>query len=261
MILDVRDVTVSYCGAKGYLKALQNVSFDLDEAEILGVVGESGCGKSTLAYSVLDLLPLDAKREGQIIFEGRNIFSQNATELQRLRGKKIGLIFQEPASSFNPVLSIGYQFNELLATKLNLKSKSQRQDIIFDSFKKVRLPETKRIIKSFPHQLSGGQLQRVAIAMAIALGPKILIADEPTSSLDVTIESQILHLFKELREKLNLTIIFITHNLDLVKELCDRVLVLYNGQLKELRKKDELFIDPKDDYTKKLLLSLEELEA
>lgn len=261
MILEVKKLNVSYWSANRYINALSDLSFSLKEQEILGVVGESGSGKSTLAYSALKLLPLDAKMSGQIIFKGENIFSSNERILQNIRGEKVGLIFQEPASSFNPVLSIEYQFNELLREKLNLKNKSKIKEIIFDSFKKVRLPEAERIIKSYPHQLSGGQLQRIAIAMAISLKPQILIADEPTSSLDVTIESQILHLFEELREELNLTIIFITHNLDLVKELCDRVLVLCDGRMRELAKREELFKNPKDEYTKKLLTSLEELEA
>lgn len=261
MILEVKNLNVSYWSAGRYINALKSLSFALKEQEILGVVGESGSGKSTLAYSALKLLPLDAKTEGQIIFKEKNILLSDERELTDIRGKRIGLIFQEPASSFNPVLSIEYQFNELLREKLKLNNKDDIKEIIFDSFKKVRLPDTQRILKSYPHQLSGGQLQRVAIAMAISLKPDILIADEPTSSLDVTIESQILHLFEELREKLNLTIIFITHNLDLVKELCDRVLVLCDGAMRELSKREDLFNNPKDDYTKKLLSSLEELEG
>ena len=251
MVLEVVDLSVRYKGKKDH--ALKKVNFELEEKEILGIVGESGSGKTTLAFSILNLLPLDAKKKGKIIFEKKDIFSLKEKELEVLRGNKIGLIFQEPASSFNPVLSIGYQFEEILKEKLNIKDRNKRREIIFDAFKKVKLSDVERIIKSYPHTLSGGQLQRIAISMVISLKPKILIADEPTSSLDVTIESQIMHLFKELKEKLNLTVIFITHNLDLVKFLCDRVLVIYQGEVIEEREKEDIFRYPQHPYTQKLI--------
>ena len=252
---------MSYRSRAGYVDALKKANWGIKESEILGIVGESGSGKSTLALSVLNLLPLDAKSKGEIIFKGRDIFRANEKESEILRGNQIGLIFQEPASTFNPVLSLNYQFQEILKSKLNIKSKKERNEIIYDSLNKVRIQEAERILKSYPHQLSGGQLQRVAIAMAIALKPAVLIADEPTSSLDVTIESQIVYLFKELRDKLKLTIIFITHNLDLVKALCDRVVVLYQGEVREIKGKEELFVRPEDNYTKSLLASFEDLEG
>ncbi len=261
MILEVKDLSVSYWGRVKYVNALKKVSWGIGKSEILGIVGESGCGKSTLALSILNLLPADAKSKGEIIFKGRNIFGANEKESEILRGSQIGLVFQEPASTFNPVLSMNYQFQEILKSKLNMKSKRERSKIIYDSLDKVRVPEAERILKSYPHQLSGGQLQRVAIAIAIALKPMILIADEPTSSLDVTIESQIVHLFKELRDKFGLTIIFITHNLDLVKALCDRVVVFYRGEVREVKGKEELFACPEDSYTKSLLASFEDLEG
>lgn len=260
MILEIKNLSVSYRAKEGLIKALDEVSFDLREGEILGLVGESGCGKSTFAYSMLDLLAQDAVRKGEAIFNKQNIFTVSPQDLENLRANKIGLIFQEPASTFNPVLSIEYQFKEVLKNRLKIKEKQKIEKIIFESLNRVRLPDAERIIKSYPHQLSGGQLQRLAIAMAISLGPKILIADEPTSSLDVTIESQIINLFKDLKEQLNLTIIFITHNLDLVKVLCDRVVVLYQGRVREISDCKELFANPKDSYTKELLVSLKELE-
>lgn len=260
MILEVKDLNVNYCSSGGYVNALKGVTFSVEAGKILGIVGESGSGKSTFAFSALNLLPPDAKKGGQILFRGKDIFSLNKSESERLRGNQIGLIFQDPVSTFNPVLSIGYQFQEILKYTARLKSKSFADDVISDSFKKVRLNDPERILKSYPHQLSGGQLQRVAIAMAVALRPQILIADEPTSSLDVTIESQITHLFKELKEKLNLTLIFITHNLDLVKVLCDDVVVIRGGEVCEAGKRDEIFSDPKSKYTKSLLTALKELE-
>lgn len=259
MILGIKNLSVSYCSQVGYVDALKGISFDVCEGEILGVVGETGSGKSTLAYSVLNLLPFDSKKEGEIIFKDKNIFSFNERQMQDLRGNQISVVSQEPASMFNPVLSIQYQFQEVLLQKGKIKNKKQGLDIIFDLFKKVKLPQATRILQSYPHQLSGGQLQRVALAIAIALKPTLLIADEPTSALDVTIESQIVNLLKELKESLNLTVLFITHNLDLVKVLCDRVVVLYQGQIKEIRKKDELFSSPQDDYTKKLLTAFHDL--
>jgi len=260
MILDIKDLSVFYRSKKTYAKALDKVSFSLKEGEILGLVGESGSGKSTLSYSVLGLLPQDSKKEGQIIFDKENIFSLSPKKLEGLRADNIGLIFQDPAGTFNPVLSIGYQFREVLESKLKITGKDTVKKIIADSFDQVRLPDAERILKSYPHQLSGGQLQRVAIAIAISLKPRILIADEPTSSLDVTIESQIINLFKELKDKLNLTIIFITHNLDLVRALCDRVVVLYQGEVREINSTEEIFKNPQDNYTRELLVSLQELE-
>jgi len=260
MILEVKNLSVSYRDKAGYVEALKRVSFDVEKGEILGIIGESGSGKSTLALSLLGILPFDSKNKGSVVFEERDILSLKEKELELLRGNKIGLIFQDPTGSFNPVLSIGYQFEEVLKNKLNIKNRKKRRDIIFDSFKKTRLPEPERIFKSYPHQLSGGQLQRAAIAIAISQNPCILVADEPTSSLDVTIESQIVYLFKELKEALDLTIIFITHNLDLIRVLCDRAVVFYQGGLREIAGKDELFTLPKDSYTKELLSSFKKLE-
>ena len=261
MILEVKDLSVSYKSRTKYVDAVKKVSWGIKEGEILGIVGESGSGKSTLALSILNLLPPDSKSEGQIIFKGKNIFKAKEKESEILRGNQIGLIFQEPASTFNPVLSINYQFQEILQSKLNIRNKVEREKIIFDCLEKTRVREPQRILKSYPHQLSGGQLQRAAIAIAIALKPTVLIADEPTSSLDVTIESQIVHLFKELRDKLKLTTIFITHNLDLVKSLCDRVVVLYQGGVREIKSREELFANPEDNYTRSLLDSFSKLEG
>jgi ABC-type dipeptide/oligopeptide/nickel transport system ATPase component len=259
-ILEVKNLSVRYLAQTQVVQALDRVSFDLEQGQILGVVGESGSGKSTLALSILGLLPQNATREGEIIFEGADLFSLTPEELRLLLGKKIGIVFQEPPASFNPILSIEYQFKEFLREKLRIKREEQLRDVIQDCFKKTGLREVARILKSYPHTLSGGQLQRVAIAMSISTNPRVLIADEPTSSLDVTIESQIINLFLKLREELNLSIVFITHNLDLIKVLCDRVCVLYQGRIKEIKDKEELFKNPSDDYTKELIEVFEKLQ-
>lgn len=261
MILTVSNLSVTYSSPEGYVHALNGVSFEVRRHEILGLVGESGCGKSTFASALLGLLPSDARVEGEVLFEKNNILLLDEKQKQNLRANKISLIFQEPASSFNPVLSIGYQFDEFLRCRFPASlDKTKRQKLIADSLAKVHLPETEHVLKSYPHQLSGGQLQRVAIAMAIALRPALLIADEPTSSLDVTIESQIIHLFQELQKNLGLTIIFITHNLDLIRVLCERVVVLYRGMVKEIEFTANLFGRPHDSYTQQLLNSFKQLE-
>jgi peptide/nickel transport system ATP-binding protein len=259
MIIRIENLSVEYIGAKN-VQALRDINFSVQKGEILGVVGESGCGKTTFAFSLLNLLPPDSKRSGKIFFKDRDIFSFTQRQLRDFRGSKISMVFQDPAASFNPVLPIGYQFEEVLKHKFGVKKKTDRRRVIFDSFKKVKLTHIERIMRSFPHQLSGGQLQRVALAMAVSQQPSILVADEPTSSLDVTIESQIINLFKELRDKLNLTIIFITHNLDLVKVLCDRVVVIYKGEVREINVTEQLFTFPHDSYTRELIVSFKELE-
>ena len=257
-ILRLKDLSVTYYGRQQEVKALDKVSFSINEGEILGLVGESGSGKTTCAYSILDLLSPDCKKSGQILYDEQDIASLSLDQLQSIRSQSISLIMQDPASSFNPVLSIGYQFKELL--EQNKKRNNNSENIIKDSFKKVHLQDYQRILKSYPHQLSGGQLQRVALAMAISLGPRLLIADEPTSSLDVTIESQIINLLKDLNKSLGLTILFITHNLDLVKVLSSRVVVLQKGQVKEISDTESIFNKPKDSYTKQLVQAFRKLE-
>jgi len=259
MILTVSSLSVTYLSQEGFVHALNDVSFDVKEHEILGLVGESGSGKSTFTFAVLGLLPFDARLEGAILFEQSNLLLLSERQKQALRANKISVVFQEPASSFNPVLSIGYQFDEFLRSHLPA-GKAKRRELIVEALAKVHLPESERILKSYPHQLSGGQLQRIAIAMAIVLKPRLLIADEPTSSLDVTIESQIIHLFQELRKNLNLTIIFITHNFDLVRVLCDRVVVLCRGIVREISPTMTLLARPRDTYTQSLLNSFKELQ-
>lgn len=260
MILEIKNLSVRYKGKDAYVDALKNINVSVKKGEILGIVGESGSGKSTLAFSLLNLLPEDSIEEGEIIFKGKNIPALKEKELQKLRGNEIGMVFQEPAATLNPVLSIGYQFAEILRCKRGLTNTQEIKDTMLNALGKVHLTDCQRLINSYPHQLSGGQLQRICLGFAVALSPAILIADEPTSSLDVTIESQIIDLIRQLRRTLGLTIIFITHNLDLVKTLCDRALVLYKGEVKEIEPVTQLFAFPKDTYTKNLLAAYRELE-
>ena len=259
-ILDVRSLGVEYLVGNKTVPALEEVSFSLERKEILGIVGESGSGKTTCALSLLCLLGDNARTKGKIIFEGKDLLALPERRLRKVRGNALSMVFQEPAASFNPVLSIEYQFKEMLKEKFPGQNGRALRNIIDQALRRVRLPEPDRILKSYPHQLSGGQLQRVAIAFAISCNPSVLIADEPTSNLDVTIESQIINLFLTLRQDLDLAIIFITHNLDLVKMLCDRVCVLYRGRAVEVNGKDALFSEPSHPYTKGLLQSFKSLE-
>ncbi len=252
-ILKLEKLSVTYRDAQKGVPALKNVTFSVREKEIFGIVGESGSGKSTLGFSLLRLLPENAVREGTIRFLDKDISRLNQRDMRLLRGRQMGMIFQEPAASFNPVLSIEYQFRELLVYKRKLSDRTQIRQTMRFYLKEVGLTDCERVLTSYPHQLSGGQLQRVSIAYALALEPKMLIADEPTSSLDVTVESQIINLFLHIREKFDLTIIFITHNLDLVKVLCDRVAVLREGVLCEVTSREELFASPEAAYTRELL--------
>jgi len=259
-IIEVKNLSVEYLGERT-VKALNGVSFDVKKGEILGVIGESGSGKSTIATSVLNLLPENAKARGEINFKGKNILNLSESDLCRIRGKEIGLIMQDPAASFNPVFTIKYQFEEFLKVKGICENKQARAALIESSLKRVSLNEPLRILKSYPHQLSGGQLQRVMIALIVSASPDLLIADEPTSSLDVTIESQLIHMFSRLRDELGLTIIFITHNVGLLQVLCDRVVVLCKGRVREIGEKSSVITNPQDSYTKELIDSVRKIEG
>ena len=257
-LLTVKKLSVRY--KEKDQPALNNIDFSLYKGEILGIVGESGSGKTTLAYSILNILPLQTEIKGKVVFENKNLLSLDEVRLDIIRGKKIGVVFQEPAASFNPVFSIGYQFVEFMQQKLKIKTRRQCYKKMEEIFNKVGLKEAKRVARSYPHQLSGGQLQRAMIAMALSTNPKLLIADEPTSSLDVTIESQIVNLLRSLKEEMNLTVLFITHNLALIDVLCDRVVVIYKGRVQEISHKEELFSNPQSSYTRELIASFKELE-
>ena len=256
-LLKIKNLSVIYHNRKN--KVLDNVSFSINKGEIFGIIGESGSGKTTLAFSLLNLLNTETKTSGEIFFEGKNILSLEEKQINNLRGREISLIFQDPFSSFNPVYTIGFQMAELLRYKGKFKSKKERRQYIEFCLQEAGLSNPEKIMASYPHTLSGGMLQRVAIAQSISTHPKLLIADEPTSNLDVTSESQILNLFLKLRKHFNLTIIFITHNLDLIKAICERVAVIKSGKIREVQSMENILFNPSDAYTKELIQAFRNL--
>jgi len=238
--------------AFGDNNVLKNSSFELFSNEVLGVVGESGSGKSITSLAVLGLLPSVAKINGEILFEGKNLVGLSEKEFQKLRGKDIGMIFQEPMSSLNPTLKCGYQVAEVLRKHTNLSDKAIKEEVL-SLFEKVKLPRPLSIYSAYPHQISGGQKQRVMIAMAIACKPKVLIADEPTTALDVTVQKEIIQLLKEIQVSTKMGVIFISHDLALVSEIADKVVVMHKGVIVEQGTAKEVFLHPKENYTKALI--------
>lgn len=248
-ILEVKKLRISFNNTT----VLKDVSFEIKRGEVLGIVGESGSGKSISSLAIMGLLPSSAKTEGNITYkEDDNSFNLLNSELQNYRGNKISMIFQEPMTSLNPSMKCGKQVLESINLHLKL-NKKEAENHVLNLFEKVKLPNPQRIFNAYPHELSGGQRQRVMIAMAIACSPKLLIADEPTTALDVTVQKSILELLKELQLTENLTIIFISHDLGLISKLCDRVLVMHKGKLVEQGNIDDIFNSPVENYTKGLL--------
>ncbi|MDA8412089.1 MAG: ABC transporter ATP-binding protein [Treponema sp.] len=256
-LLEIKKLSVRFGTAEGTHVALRDVSFSLSRGETLGIVGESGCGKSVTALSILNLIPDPPGRisEGSISFEGRDMLRLPPEELRAIRGNEIAMIFQEPMTSLNPIHSCGRQVMEsILIHHGGTKNEARRKAI--EILGHVRIPNPERVFGEFPHQLSGGMRQRVMIAMALACRPKLLIADEPTTALDVTIQAQILELMKALRSDIDSAIIMITHDLGVVAEICDRVLVMYAGRIVESASIKELFRSPLHPYTEGLLRSI-----
>ncbi len=252
-ILKIENLSVSYYTIDKQLKALTGIDLTLRAGEVLGIVGESGCGKTTLAMSIAKLLPANAKIiSGKIIYRGENIIEATPKQLEAIRGRQIGYIFQDATASLNPVISIGNQLIETIVNSCNIAV----EDALIEAKKLlslVKIPNPNEHLKFYAHQLSGGMNQRVMIALALASKPKLLIADEPTSNLDVTIEASILELLAQLRLDLGLSIIFITHDLSLVRFLADQTAVIYKGELIEQARTKDLFAQPKASYTKELL--------
>jgi peptide/nickel transport system ATP-binding protein len=251
-LLEVRDLSVRFDTDEGTVHAVDRMSLALDPREVLGIVGESGCGKSVTALSILGLLPKTATVTGSVKFEGSELLGASGSQLRKIRGRKISFVFQEPMTSLNPVLRIGRQVEEVVREHLDLSRSAARQRAI-ELLDLVHIPDPARRVEEYPHQLSGGMRQRVMIAMALACDPKILIADEPTTALDVTIQAGILDLLRELRERLGTAIILITHNLGVVADLADRVVVMYAGRKAEEAPVRELFGHPQHPYTIGLL--------
>ena len=259
VLLDVKHLQTRFKSRKKYIHAVNDVSFQVQQGEALGVVGESGCGKSVTMLSLLKLLPPAARIEqGQAIFNGDDLLRMNSEQLRKVRGAQIGMIFQDPMSSLNPVINIGTQLSEPLRAHLKM-SKAEAWERSVQLLDMVGIPDPKARLNDYPHQLSGGMRQRVMIAMGLACKPKILIADEPTTALDVTIQAQIVDLVKDLREELHTTIIWITHDLSLIAGLVDRIMVMYAGYVVEEALVDDLYNDPRHPYTIGLFGSLPDL--
>jgi len=259
-MLSVHKLGISFVSNEATAKVVHDINFELKKNEILGIVGESGSGKSVSSLAILGLLPKNtAILEGEILFENENIIDFTEAQFRTIRGNVISMIFQEPMTSLNPSLTCGYQVLEILLQHTSI-SKKQAKTQVLELFEKVKLPRVKTIFNQYPHQLSGGQKQRVMIAMAIACKPKILIADEPTTALDVTVQNDIIELLKELQEETKMSIIFISHDLSLVSQIADRVVVMYQGTIVEQGTAFEIFKTPSHDYTKALINSKPSLE-
>ena len=244
------------CISINKIDIIKDVSIQINKGEMIGLVGESGCGKSLTALSIIKLIDENVMKvkSGEIQFLGKNLLSKTEKELEKIRGKEISMIFQEPMTSLNPVFSIGDQVNEVLFIHNSL-SKKIATDKTIDLLLKVGIPRPEISYKKYPHQLSGGQRQRVMIAMALACSPKLLIADEPTTALDVIVQSQILNIINNLRRELNMSVLLITHDLGLVQDFCDRVYVMYDGKILENADSVKLFKSPQHQYTKDLLMT------
>lgn len=258
-LLAVNDLRTHFPTRAGVVKSVDGVSFNIAEGELLGLVGESGCGKSITALSIMRLISPPGKIvAGSIKFKGEELTAASAERLRAIRGNDIAMIFQDPMTSLNPVFTVGEQIAEALRLHRKL-DKKQAWDAAIDSMREVSIPAPERRVSDYPHQLSGGMRQRVMIAMALACDPELLIADEPTTALDVTIQAQILELLNELRQTRKLAVLLITHDLGVVAEIADRVCVMYTGKIVEEAGVDELFADPKHPYTRGLLRSVPKL--
>lgn len=251
-LLDVRELSVRFDTDEGAVHAVDRMSLTLEPRQVLGIVGESGCGKSVTALSILGLLPKTATITGSVRFEGDELLGASGSRLRKIRGRQISFVFQEPMTSLNPVFRIGRQIEEVVREHMNLSRRAARARVV-ELLDLVHIPAPLSRVDEYPHQLSGGMRQRVMIAMAIACEPKILIADEPTTALDVTIQAGILDLLRELRERLGTAIVLITHNLGVVADLADRVVVMYAGRKAEEAPVQDLFAHPQHPYTIGLL--------
>ena len=244
-LLEVKDLKVHFESETGLVRAVDGIDFELKEGETIGIVGESGSGKSMTALSIMKLIPKAGKASGKISFFSNDnlktdILNSKNNEIEIIRGNEIGMIFQEPMTSLNPVFKCGNQVLETVELHQKV-SKEEARKKVFDLFEKVKLPDANRIFESYPHQLSGGQKQRVMIAMALAGNPKILIADEPTTALDVTVQKSVLELINELKNELKMSVIFISHDLGVIAEIADRILVMFKGKIMESGRAVDIF--------------------
>lgn len=261
-LLEVRDLITAFDTDAGLLRAVDQVSFEVKRGRTLGIVGESGCGKSVTAMSIIRLLPQPMGKvlQGQVMFKGRDLLKATDPEMRKVRGGEIGVIFQEPMTALNPVQRVGKQLSEcfLLHTKM---SRKEAWEASIEMLRLVRIPAPEQRIGDYPHQLSGGMRQRVVIAMALACKPDLVIADEPTTALDVTVQAQILDLMKQLQKEMGMSVILITHDLGVIAETCDEVVVMYAGRVVERAPVAELFERPLHAYTRGLLNSMPKLDT
>ena len=256
-LLEIRNLKTFFDVRGGVLKAVDDVSIAIAAGETLGLVGESACGKSVTASSVMRLIPIPPGRiaGGEILFEGVDILKLRESEMRRIRGKSISMIFQEPMTSLNPVFPVGDQVSEVITLHEKLSAREARARVI-EAFRRVRIPAPESRINDYPHQMSGGMRQRVMIAMALACNPRLMIADEPTTALDVTIQAQILELMNQLKAETGASILFITHDLGVIAEMAQKVAVMYAGKIMEVADVETLFADPKHPYTVGLMSSI-----
>lgn len=260
-ILELNNLEVSFQTYAGEVQAVRGVSFDVKRGEAVAIVGESGCGKSVTAKSIMRLLPSPPSKikNGNILFDGEDLAKKTEKEMQRIRGNEIGMIFQDPMTSLNPTTKVGHQIAESIIRHKKV-SRAEALKHAVEMLKLVGIPNPENRAGQYPHEFSGGMRQRAMIAIALACQPKLLIADEPTTALDVTIQAQILELMKDLQEKMNTSIVLITHDLGVVAETCEKVIVMYAGQVIESGTVNEIFTSPKHPYTKGLLKSVPRLD-
>ncbi|KAM9863462.1 ABC transporter ATP-binding protein [Leucobacter sp. BZR 635] len=260
-VLEIENLHTSFFTRRGEVQAVRDVNFSLERGEILGVVGESGSGKSVTAMSVMQLLGRGGKiTKGSVNFDGTDLVGLAEEQLREVRGARISMVFQDPMSSLNPLITVGKQVQEMLDTHTKL-SKAEAKERVLELFRLVRIPEPERRYGSYPHEFSGGMRQRVVIAMALACDPEVLIADEPTTALDVTIQDQILRILRRLQADLGMSVVFITHDLGVVAELCSRVIVMYGGTIVEEGTLDEIFSETAHPYTLGLLASVPRIDG
>lgn len=252
-VLSVKNLNIGFNFLDGYVEAIHNVSFELSKGKTLAIVGESGCGKTISTMSVLRLLPENSKiTGGEIFYDNQNLLKLSEKEMQKIRGRKIALIPQDPMTSLNPLYTIGNQLLEIIELHQGVKGK-EAEKLAIDALERVKIPDAKEKLSAYTHEFSGGMKQRVIIAMALACRAEIIIADEPTTALDVTVQAQIMDLLKDIKEKNNMSMILITHDLGVVSQYADKIAVMYAGHIAEFADKDNLFKNPKHPYTQALL--------
>lgn len=257
MLLEIKDLEVFFKSSQGIVKAVNKANINTRDGKTTAIVGESGSGKSVTSLAIMGLLDKSSieKISGEISFEGKNLLKSTPEELRRIRGNEISMIFQEPMTSLNPALKVGYQMSEVFRTHFKMDKKTAKEKSI-EMIKKVEIPRPEEVYNSYPHELSGGMRQRIMIAMALSSSPKLLIADEPTTALDVTIQKEVLELMKKLKEDMNTSIIFISHDLGVVSDIADYVNVMYAGKLVERAKAEDIFKRPLHPYTRGLIKAI-----